>query len=628
MSSDMALTHTRAGTVLARVAAGAVTPLATTTSKSASFVVEGAGATASSSPAAAGPRTGTWGVMPTPGFMMQTSQGQPPFLMRETLATLPFEATSWAGVRYPQMWGLEDRAAAARAKAGPGAELGAFCNLQGRATLLTMRDPSKFPAPAVSDGGLSVETWFGRRPVTPASYAEAMHKMRPTVAVSLHDEIGVTAGNNRTKALAERCVGWLQFSLGAVGTMASEGAYVAPVATGGPQAGKKRKAPSGEEGGAAAAAVEGNEEGGSAASAPPAKARRLDEAGNKAAVPPPAIADSHVPRLLAFIPLMPWAPEVRTKLVEALVATVTTANASSGSGAPPVVGYALGGAFLGETREERTAALRDVLAQLAAAEASSSSATSPRLLRLLVGAGTPEDVLEGIGAGVDVFDSDLVGVTTALGHALCFQYEADEATLAAWESAGAEAAAAAGPRGEAPFSLDLNDPVYAEDARRLVEGCRCFACAGLQDELLAGIGAGLPAGGLEGVPRRPVTHPGHHRAYVNHLLRTKELLAQVLLTAHNTAWYAGFFAAARAAVAAGRFGAYRAWFLATNAATPEAVAATLAAGGTPQGCQEAVAERINPRGASRGFRAAKAAGVVVAAAAVASSEAAPVTLQQ
>ena len=43
------------------------------------------------------------------------------------------------------------------------------------------------------------------------------------------------------------------------------------------------------------------------------------------------------------------------------------------------------------------------------------------------------------------------------------------------------------------------------------------------------------------------------RAYVNHLLETHEMLAEVLLDLHNLHHYLRFFAELRAAIAAGAF---------------------------------------------------------------------------
>ena len=59
---------------------------------------------------------------------------------------------------------------------------------------------------------------------------------------------------------------------------------------------------------------------------------------------------------------------------------------------------------------------------------------------------------------------------------------------------------------------------------------------------------------MRGVPR-------FSRAYVRHLFMARELLAYRLLTLHNVTFYQHVMAAMRAAIAEGRFGAFRARFL-------------------------------------------------------------------
>lgn len=56
--------------------------------------------------------------------------------------------------------------------------------------------------------------------------------------------------------------------------------------------------------------------------------------------------------------------------------------------------------------------------------------------------------------------------------------------------------------GEA-FTMDLWNPVFERDPRPLVENCQCIACQ------------------------------RHTRAYIHHLLKSRELLAEVLLYQHN-----------------------------------------------------------------------------------------------
>lgn len=53
------------------------------------------------------------------------------------------------------------------------------------------------------------------------------------------------------------------------------------------------------------------------------------------------------------------------------------------------------------------------------------------------------------------------------------------------------------------LSTDLHSIVYKRDAGALQSGCLCFSCQ------------------------------NHRRAYIHHLLNTKEMLAQILISAHN-----------------------------------------------------------------------------------------------
>jgi queuine tRNA-ribosyltransferase subunit QTRTD1 len=52
----------------------------------------------------------------------------------------------------------------------------------------------------------------------------------------------------------------------------------------------------------------------------------------------------------------------------------------------------------------------------------------------------------------------------------------------------------------------------------------------------------------------------HSRAYVHHLLLTREMLGSVLLEMHNTHWWLQFFGAMRAAIEAGRWKSWAAWW--------------------------------------------------------------------
>ncbi len=161
--------------------------------------------------------------------------------------------------------------------------------------------------------------------------------------------------------------------------------------------------------------------------------------------------------------------------------------------------------------------------------------------RMVAGLDTPAEILAAVAAGIDLFDQGFVPRISMEGFALRFAYDAQQAQRAG-QQGGASASAAAAALGvgggedaagggPAGLWMDLHDGRYAEDGLPLVPGCGCFTCR------------------------------SHTRAYLHHLLNTKELLAGVLLEAHNAHHYLGFFAAIRAAIAAGQFEEYREWVL-------------------------------------------------------------------
>ena len=145
-------------------------------------------------------------------------------------------------------------------------------------------------------------------------------------------------------------------------------------------------------------------------------------------------------------------------------------------------GYAVGGLSVGEKPEEMYAIL-DV--------------TCPALPhdkpRYLMGVGRPEDLLEAIRRGIDMFDC--VMPTRNGRNALAFT---DSGTLR------------------------LRNAVHQRDPRPLEEDCPCPACR-------------------------------HSRGYLRHLFMADEMLGPMLLSAHNLTYYQRLMAQARDAIAADRF---------------------------------------------------------------------------
>lgn len=153
-------------------------------------------------------------------------------------------------------------------------------------------------------------------------------------------------------------------------------------------------------------------------------------------------------------------------------------------------GYAIGGMAVGEPK----AAMFD-LTELVAARA---PAARPRYL---MGVGKPEDLVEAVARGVDLFDCVLPTRNARNGQ--CFTAD--------------------GP-------LAIKHARYARDAQPLEADCPCYAC------------------------RR------FSRAYLRHLFVSDELLAYRLLTLHNVRFFLGLMERMREAIAAGAFGPFRARF--------------------------------------------------------------------
>jgi queuine tRNA-ribosyltransferase len=151
-------------------------------------------------------------------------------------------------------------------------------------------------------------------------------------------------------------------------------------------------------------------------------------------------------------------------------------------------GYAVGGLSVGEEKS----AMLDTL--------EATTAVMPEdKPRYLMGVGTPDDLLDGVARGIDMFDC--VMPTRNARNATLFTH-----------------------RGK----VSMKAARYAEDTSPLDEDCRCYTC-------------------------RTFT-----RAYLRHLFVTQELLFFRLASLHNVAYYLSLMADARAAIEEGRFEAFHA----------------------------------------------------------------------
>ncbi|HUN93753.1 MAG TPA: tRNA guanosine(34) transglycosylase Tgt [Burkholderiaceae bacterium] len=161
-------------------------------------------------------------------------------------------------------------------------------------------------------------------------------------------------------------------------------------------------------------------------------------------------------------------------------------------------GYAIGGLSVGEPKEEMLRVLRHAAPRL--------PADRPRYL---MGVGTPEDLLDGIACGVDMFDC--VMPTRNARNGWLFTGQGD---------------------------IKIRNQRYRMDTAPLEPGCACYTC-------------------------RHFT-----RAYLHHLQRVNEILGARLNTIHNLHFYLDLMARARAAIEAGRFAHFAAAVRAARA--PEA----------------------------------------------------------
>jgi queuine tRNA-ribosyltransferase len=154
-------------------------------------------------------------------------------------------------------------------------------------------------------------------------------------------------------------------------------------------------------------------------------------------------------------------------------------------------GYAIGGLAVGETKS--------LLYDTTELVAGLLPADRPRYL---MGVGKPQDLVEAVARGVDLFDCVMPTRNARNGQV----FTAD------------------GP-------LTITHARFARDAAPLDAGCACLAC------------------------RR------FSRAYLRHLFVARELLAYRLLTLHNVTFYLALMTMMRAAVAEGAFGSFRSRFL-------------------------------------------------------------------
>ncbi|MEJ5197783.1 MAG: tRNA guanosine(34) transglycosylase Tgt [Anaerolineae bacterium] len=155
-------------------------------------------------------------------------------------------------------------------------------------------------------------------------------------------------------------------------------------------------------------------------------------------------------------------------------------------------GYAIGGLSVGETKEQMYATLDITVPEL--------PADKPRYL---MGVGAPEDIIEGVARGIDIFDCVLPTRVARNGGLFTRQGR-----------------------------LNLRNARYAADPLPVEPGCDCYCCQHFS------------------------------RAYLRHLFKAGEILGLHLATVHNVRFMFRLMDEIRRHIAAGTFADFRERFLA------------------------------------------------------------------
>ncbi|MGQ9599716.1 MAG: tRNA guanosine(34) transglycosylase Tgt [Anaerolineae bacterium] len=164
-------------------------------------------------------------------------------------------------------------------------------------------------------------------------------------------------------------------------------------------------------------------------------------------------------------------------------------------------GYAIGGLSVGETKEEMQAMLEVTVPLL--------PADKPRYL---MGVGAPEDLLESVARGIDLFDC-VLPTRLARNAALLTRHG----------------------------RINIRNARFERDPAPIEEGCRCYCCRHFS------------------------------RAYLRHLFKAEELLAYRLATIHNVHFMIELMREIRQAIAEGRFRSFKEQFLADYPIIPHEV---------------------------------------------------------
>jgi queuine tRNA-ribosyltransferase len=162
-------------------------------------------------------------------------------------------------------------------------------------------------------------------------------------------------------------------------------------------------------------------------------------------------------------------------------------------------GYAIGGLSIGEPKKVTMEMVEETAALLPESKP-----------RYLMGIGSPEDIVESVARGCDIFDSALPTRVARNG------------ALFTWQG-----------------RVNITNAVYSNMEQPIVADCNCYACRNFSV------------------------------AYLHHLFNAGELLAYRLATIHNLSFISGLMAKIRGAILDGTFPGFRKDFLANYQPTDE-----------------------------------------------------------
>ncbi len=165
-------------------------------------------------------------------------------------------------------------------------------------------------------------------------------------------------------------------------------------------------------------------------------------------------------------------------------------------------GYAIGGLSVGEPKPDRLRVLETLLPRM--------PADRPRYL---MGVGTPQDIVEAVQRGVDMFDCVMPTRNARNGHLFVHSGE-----------------------------IRIRNSQYQSDTRPLDADCTCYTCR------------------------------NYSRAYLRHLDRANEILGARLNTLHNLHYYQELMQSLRSAIEQGRLDDFVADFHAKRAQNPAVMA--------------------------------------------------------